>query len=180
MTNELTRVRSRLTVVPAQIATRDQIEAEFQNVKRAIRDEYLSANPDPDDELLADLDEHLEPVGRALDAPALVDAYSEVVPCVEAFVATELDTQTPGDRGLGRVGTHPPRFGAAFRGKLDDPARQDLASLIERMIFQTYAGTAAALQSFYEEPTPPRTRPPDEVFESGSRGCTSARRTSAT
>lgn len=166
MADELARVRGRVEVLPARIVDEDQIQAELQDVKAAIRDAFAKANPGADAELLAELDDYLAPAERALDSAALVEAYSDVVPCVEAFVASEIDTQTPGDRGLGRASSHPPRFGAAFRGQLSDPAaREEFAQLIERMIFQTYAGTAAALQSFYDEPTPPRARPAVEVFE---------------
>lgn len=164
--DELTRVRDRVDIVPGRITGRDEIRMGLSGVKGAIRNAFLGANPAADAEVLAELDEYLAPVERALDAQALADAYAELVPCVETFIATELDTQTQGERGLGRLSTHPPRVGAAFRDQLSKPAaREEFAQLIERLIFQTYAGTAAALQSFYEEPTPPRVRPAADVFE---------------
>jgi hypothetical protein len=35
--------------------------------------------------------------------------------CFSKYISSELDSQTPGDRGLGRLSTEIPRLGAYFR-----------------------------------------------------------------
>lgn len=162
--NQLALSRERVPILyPALIRGRDDIEKAFGSVKAAIVDAYTAS---ADSTAQAELDAFLEPVRRALEAPVLVDAYLTLVPCVETFVSTELDVQTPGQRGLGRVSQSPPRLGGAFREELGSPdAREEFASIIERMILETYAATAAALQSFFETKPEPRIRPAEEVYE---------------
>ena len=164
--DQLTRVRERIPEYQAELSGKAKVAQAFQAAGERIREAWYASNPDADDALRREIEETLTPMRRALDSPVLVDAYDALVPCVEAFVATELDTETPGQRGLGRSTDESPRLGGAFREQLVTPAaRREYGPLIEQMVFETYAGTAAALQTFYKEPTPPKVRPANEVFE---------------
>lgn len=167
MSDQLTVVGGRVPHrFQAEYADVDAVRQAISSVRQAMDAAYYEANPNADAEMRAAIEEELTPIRHALDDPALVDAYVGVVPCVETFVATELDATTPGRRGLGRSVDSPPRLGGAFREQLaNDEARADFGRLIERAILETYCGTAAGLQAFYDPPTFPRARPASEVFE---------------
>ena len=167
MTDQLTRVRERTPHrYEAMYRDPDSVAAGVDQVTQAIVAAYYEANAGADEGMGAAIEEELEPIRSALANPTLVAAYVSVVPCVETFVSTELDTASPGKRGLGRSLDDNPRLGGAFCDQLASvEARTDFGLLIERMVFETYCGAAAALQSYYEPPTLPRVRPAAEVFE---------------
>ena len=61
--------------------------------------------------------------------------------CMENYLETELDTNTPGNRGIGRMAENIPRFGALFRNqltKLYDQERDELYSLMENLFLIGY------------------------------------------
>lgn len=61
--------------------------------------------------------------------------------CLEKYITAELDFQTPGDRGLGRISTSTPRLGAYFReqmSRLADEDRLTLYSLIQDIMIRGY------------------------------------------
>lgn len=162
----LAEVSQRAEPYAAKISTEAEIREGFATVAASVRRAYFDANPGADAELRQEIEDLLAPVATALESADLIEAYAAAVPCVETFVATELDTRTPGERGLGRVSTSPPRLGGAFRKQLSSPAaRHEFGTLIERLVFETYGGTAGALQAFYETPTFPRVLPAERVFE---------------
>ncbi|MFA5015026.1 MAG: hypothetical protein WC549_05745 [Actinomycetota bacterium] len=49
--------------------------------------------------------------------------------CLEKYIGTELDYTTPGSRGIGRMTTMIPRFGAYFRKSLSKLSHQELNEL---------------------------------------------------
>jgi hypothetical protein len=54
--------------------------------------------------------------------------------CINRFVEAELDFETKGDRGIGRISSNPPRFGAYSRKQLSNVSKSDLESLRENLI----------------------------------------------
>lgn len=129
---------------------------------------YLEANPGADAAMRKAIDEELAPARRVVGNPSeeLVAAYVSVVPCVELFVSTELDTTTPGSRGLGRSSDRPPRLGGVFREQLaSSTACRDFGGLIEELFLETYCATATELLEFFDPPTRPVAQPAAEVFE---------------
>lgn len=61
--------------------------------------------------------------------------------CFEKYITAELDADTLGGRGLGRLTDHIPRLGAYFRkgiGRLSDRERAELYGLIESVMIRGY------------------------------------------
>ena len=61
--------------------------------------------------------------------------------CINSFVETELDYKTPGERGLGRITTETPRFGAYYRDELKNLDRgkiENIAQCIHDIILMGY------------------------------------------
>ena len=66
--------------------------------------------------------------------------------CIYRFVTAELDYVTPGDRGLGRIDTHLPRFAAYHRERLreaGEPLADAVRSAIEQVMMSGYAISVA-------------------------------------
>lgn len=61
--------------------------------------------------------------------------------CINKYISAELDYLTPGERGLGRLSTYIPRFGAAFRkslSKLKPDQLDQLSDLLIDLILRGY------------------------------------------
>jgi len=61
--------------------------------------------------------------------------------CLEKYINSELDSKTPGDRGLGRMTTVIPRLGAYYRKQMSRLQSEDLSELyglIQRIILIAY------------------------------------------
>ncbi len=110
-----------------------------------------------------------ETAAAVLEAAArsdLASQYLHHVQLVEAFVGSELDTESPGERGLGRmtVGTWP-RLGGAYRKQLVGQTPNALATLIEEMVIAGFLVGAALDPLRSGGPYELRQRPPGEAFE---------------
>ena len=92
---------------------------------------------------------------------ALCDAYE----CVRVLVGSELDTLTPGERGLGRMSTAVPRFGGHFRESLTQHWATQLGLMMEYLVIEGFA--TAVVYDFITADTPAevRARPVDVLFE---------------
>jgi len=61
--------------------------------------------------------------------------------CLQKYIFSELDTQTPGDRGLGRMTSYIPRLGAYFRDEISNISesdKMDFYDLIQDTILRGY------------------------------------------
>ncbi len=61
--------------------------------------------------------------------------------CIGRYIEAELDYVTPGERGLGRISTTPPRFAAYFRkqmARLSSEKKDELYELIQDLILGSY------------------------------------------
>jgi len=74
------------------------------------------------------------------------DSYKNANPknmsqCIEKFIHAELDYETPGDRGIGRLTDTMPRLGAYFRNSflgLDEVSQNELSILMAKLIAKGY------------------------------------------
>ena len=81
--------------------------------------------------------------------------------CLNKFISAELDYQTAGSRGIGRVTEAVPRFGAYFRkrlSRLSDDAHSELFHLIQDLVLRGYLSQALSAEEFvvaskYEVPS---------------------------
>lgn len=154
VTSELETVLGRVEPYRAQVASKEAALVAFSRAWEAIEQEFGPTSTS----------EGMHNLRSAVEAPELPAAYVAVVPCVEALVATELDAITPGERGLGRIATTPPRLAGAFRKQLSRPeTRAAFGPLIEATIRDAYAGTAA-VQPHMDVFGHPRVRPAEQVF----------------
>lgn len=90
----------------------------------------------------------------AIRADDVASTYVEALPFVARFLTVELDSQTPGNNGIGRVmdGDPPPRFGGKFRKQLRQPEiRREAGRVIEKFILDGFLGNAIASMVFYSE-----------------------------
>lgn len=65
--------------------------------------------------------------------------------CLTRYIAAELDSQTLGVRGLGRISTHVPRLGAHYRKQISRMCPSELSelfSLLQTMMMQGYEAHA--------------------------------------
>jgi hypothetical protein len=82
--------------------------------------------------------------------PDCLALYGEALPFVARYLRVELDTQTPGKNGIGRIrdGDPPPRFGGKYRRPMRrETARLEVGLNIERLIL---AGFQMFLAAFFE------------------------------
>jgi len=85
--------------------------------------------------------ERIDNMRAALEAPVYYETLERAWPVVLVLMYTEFDTVTPGKRGIGRMTTANPRFGATFRRELSDPAtRSAMTPLAERLVIGGYLG----------------------------------------
>ena len=63
--------------------------------------------------------------------------------CIDRYCGAELDFATPGDRGLGRISEHIPRYGAYFRKSLARMDSTDLARVKELLVQHVLGGYLA-------------------------------------
>lgn len=127
----------------AQIATQDQIEAEF----RVAADEFEPLAR----EVLEgeDLTNTLE----AIRGSELCATYFRHLSFVQRFVIAEMDTEAPSKRGIGRLadGDPPPRLGAKYRKKLrNEEARRSIGLAAERLVLSGFAAQAAFFEGTLE------------------------------
>lgn len=96
---------------------------------------------------------------------ASTDALLNAWPLVTRFVRAELDTETAGERGIGRTSTTPPRLGGAFRDPLRSPdARRVFGRLSERLVVAGWTAQAANQQNFAEGPFVFRERETEAIW----------------
>jgi hypothetical protein len=77
---------------------------------------------------------------KLIDLPSVMN-QDAILHCIREFAQAELDVETPGDRGLGRLSTEVPRFGAYFRNPLVRLSPEDIDSLRQRIVAQLVAGS---------------------------------------
>ena len=101
------------------------------------------------DELDRTLDEHFSVCSEAereeyrsmlatIKEQACLDAVAQ---CICKFVEAEVDSTTPGERGIGRITLSPPRLGGYLRKQIARLSHQDLrelCSLVCTLVFRGY------------------------------------------
>jgi hypothetical protein len=102
-------------------------------------------------------------VKRRLGDPVLRDTLERSYPCITLLVGSELDAQTPGDRGLGRVTNSIPRFGGRFRAQLTGDFVATFGPLMEELCIAGFGAGAAYDALARAEPTTLRNRDLDEL-----------------
>ncbi len=83
---------------------------------------------------------------KAFDDPNVAGAYAAHLALVGKFLNAELDTESPSERGLGRIADSdpPPRIGSKFRDELgSDEARCDVGQALENLLIGGFAAQAA-------------------------------------
>ncbi len=81
------------------------------------------------------------------ESGAAAELYVRYSPLVQRLISTEFDTDTPGERGLGRSSTAIPRLGGLFRKKLSSTqSAHALGVEIERIVLSGFACAAFSLQ----------------------------------
>lgn len=91
--------------------------------------------------------------------------YQHGVGLVARFIGAELDTTTPGTRGLGRLAPTPPRLGGRFRGELKQPATQRaLALAAEATIVAGFAAAVFTLHFLKDGPVTAVARTEQELW----------------
>lgn len=84
--------------------------------------------------------------------------------CVGALIASELDAQTPGERGLGRVSLNPPRLGGRYRRQIGSLEQADVDTLylaIQHLVLSGYVGYALLME---DPPLTPVVTDADEIY----------------
>jgi hypothetical protein len=85
--------------------------------------------------------------------------------CCAEYISSELDCQTPGDRGLGRVSNAIPRLGGCFRRQLSKTTPEELSQLygiMQDLMLRGYLTRALLLEA---PPKKERLRSPQQLFE---------------
>ena len=75
--------------------------------------------------------------------------------CIEKYITAELDFQTPGMRGIGRMSDDIPRFGGYFRkqlSKLPEEIIYNLAILIKQSMYTGYLTHALTMEDTIKTP----------------------------
>jgi hypothetical protein len=124
------------------------------------------------DEINSTLDEHFSIHSEAereqyrsmlatLKDQACLDSVEQ---CICRFVAAEVDSATPGERGIGRISLSPPRLGGYCRKRIARLPPQDLlelSNLIRNLVFRGYVAYILTCEKF--DPTTGRFRE-DQLF----------------
>jgi hypothetical protein len=110
----------------------------------------------------SELLDHINSCNKELEA-VYVPAASEYV--IQRFVEAELDSQTEGERGLGRVSAEVPRFGGYYRqycARLNAEELQELGRLMADVMWSGYLAHV-----FFSEPEALEARVSDgnEIYE---------------
>src|SRR5215207_6793589 len=124
--NELSRLRQRVHYQPAR---RDRITDVFGDVARTARS--VVTEPKLLDAMQRD--------GRWKRLAAILDGACEAV---TLLVGSELDTETPGELGLGRLSTRIPRLGGAFRSRVAGAQPWALGAPMEDLCIAGFAAGA--------------------------------------
>lgn len=111
---------------------RDDLERGIASIKDSLRQSGDDQRP----EWSTELEPQLEQVSSAYDASATTD-------CLNQFVMAELDFVSQGDRGLGRLSTEIPRYGAHLRKHLRRLSSSDLFRLATLIRTQIVTGWLA-------------------------------------
>lgn len=105
-------------------------------------------------------------VTQAIDHEESASLYQRSLPVVARFIGTELDTVTPGIRGVGRVGQHPPRLGGKFRSKLQSADAQNaIGAKIESILIAGFAGAIGVYSGLSSGPPEPVNLETDALWE---------------
>jgi hypothetical protein len=109
--------------------------------------------------------------------PNRLELLTRAWPLAGAFLRAEFDNVTPGERGLGRMSTSPPRLGGRFRGQLANGAtREALALPAEQTIIAGFLAGAAMQVNFEGGPFDLRRRALDELWRAWVPGIYAAMR----
>jgi len=98
---------------------------------RKLRTEDLDTSMSAIQEALADEKNLLGKINTWFIALRLRFNVEAVSFCCEKFISSELDFQTPGDRGLGRITNYIPRLGGYFRKQMSTLSQEQLFELYE-------------------------------------------------
>jgi hypothetical protein len=85
--------------------------------------------------------------------------------CISRLVQSELDTTTPGRRGLGRMSEQPARFGGLYRSRLKQHMHEDFARSFEDLCVAGIGAAFAYDALIADSPSELRQRPPEAMFE---------------
>jgi hypothetical protein len=124
--NELSRLRQQITYEPAR---RERILDVFADVAGTARSVVT------DTKLL----DAMQRDGRWKRLAAILAGCYEAV---TLLVGSELDTETPGERGLGRLSTRIPRLGGAFRSRVARTQPSVLGAPMEDLCIAGFAAGA--------------------------------------
>jgi hypothetical protein len=92
--------------------------------------------------------------------------YVRNVALVGRFIGTELDTMTPGVRGLGRSSPVPPRLGGRYGSKVQQPATQrDLGRAAEGVFLAGFVAAVFTLHFMKSGPARVLDRDREEIWE---------------
>ncbi len=106
-----------------------------------------------------ELADRIDELRAGLEAPVYYETLERAWPAVLVLMYTEFDTVTPGKRGIGRMTTANPRFGATFRRELSNPAtRSAMAPLAERLVIGGYLRAMFMVRLDPDGPPPMRER----------------------
>lgn len=114
-------------------------------------------------ELLSSPDDAAAVAERLRDRQ-VADAFDSAYECVTLLVGSELDTVTPGERGLGRMTTAIPRLGGQFRTQLAGAAAGAFGPIMEDLVIHGFATSAGYDRLLPDGPATLRGRTVDEVL----------------
>jgi hypothetical protein len=123
----------------------------------------LAGDGDALAELLSSPDDAAAVAERLRDRQ-VADAFDRAYECVTLLVGSELDTVTPGERGLGRVTTAIPRLGGQFRTQLAGAAAGAFGPIMEDLVIHGFATSAGYDRLLPDGPATLRGRTVDEVL----------------
>ena len=104
------------------------------------------------------------PIQVRLSDPALTENLVATYECIRLLVGSELDTQTQGDRGLGRTTTAFPRLGARFRTSLQPDVAARIGAVLEEICISGFGACAVYDALANLTPTVLRSRDLDELI----------------
>ncbi len=101
------------------------------------------------------MEEELISIGKEFEKLKQVVNVNFITNCIQQFISAELDYETPGIRGLGRLSTSIPRFGAYFRKHLSELSLEDIGkmyALIQNVIVMGYLFHALFIEKEVQNP----------------------------
>jgi hypothetical protein len=148
---ELARLRRSISYKPTQLDNAPTILRRAEAAGSAAFDPTLN-------------DEICEQIHRRFRDPSIVNELRRHYECVTLLVGSELDTSTPGNRGLGRVTTATPRLGGTFRSELNSSAAQMLGPVMEELCICGYGAGVVIDAAGTDGPSTVRDRDHDALL----------------